>query len=98
MFVDGQFTLLFIYTSEQFPTYIRSTCLGIANAFGKIGPILAINLTINADNSFFVIILILTGALSILIAPFIVFLEETHHKELDEMIENNNREPFLVRN
>ena len=94
----GQFTLLSIYTAEQFPTYIRCTGLGLANIFGRVGWILAMSLSVDADKTSLVITLITTGALSILVAPLIVYLEETHHKELDEMIENNYRDPLLDKN
>ena len=96
--LGGQFALFYIYTAEQFPTYIRCTCFGLTNIFGRVGAILAMNLSVDTDNSSLAIMLIITGALCILIAPFIVYLEETHHKELDEMIENNNREPLLDKN
>ena len=97
--LDGQFTLFYIYTSELFPTYIRCTCLGIVNIFGRIGGILAVNLSINTCNSALIPIPIITGILAILIAPLIVCLEETHHKELDEMIEIDYRgEPLLDKN
>ena len=55
----------------------------------------SVNLSLDGNNLALTIILIITGALSIFIAPFLVYLEETHHKELDEMIENDMRYPLL---
>ena len=93
--IFGQLTLLHIYTAEQFPTYIRCSCFGIVNAIGRIRSILCVNLYFDVNNLPLTIILLITGASSIIISPFIVYLEETHHKELDEMIENDNRELLL---
>ena len=93
--IFGQLTLLHIYTAEQFPTYIRCSCFGIVNAIGRIGPILSVNLSLDANKIALTLLLLITGSLSIIISPFLVYLEETHHKELDEMIENDMRYPLL---
>ena len=90
--------MLYIYTAEQFPTYIRCTCFGLVNAVGRIGPVLSVNLSLDGNNLALTIILLITGALSIIISPFLAYLEETHNKELDEMIENNMRDPLLDKN
>ena len=96
--LKGQFTLFCIYTAEQFPTYIRCICFGITNVLGQIGGFLAIYLSLYSDYFSHIDVLMIAGALSVLISPLIVFLEETHHKELDEMVENDNRKPLLDKN
>ena len=96
--LGGQFTVFYIYTAEQFPTYIRCTCIGLTAFFGKMGGILDLNESVETGNLYLAIMLTITGALSILIAYLIVYLEETHHKVLDEMIENRHREPLLDKN
>ena len=93
--ISGQFPLLYIYTSEQFPTYSRCTCLGICNAIGRTGGFLASFLASAHSTGRLQIILIIAGCLAIITTMLISFLEETHHKELSEIIENDPNEPLL---
>ena len=95
--IGGQFALLYVYTAEQFPTYIRCTCLGICGALGRIAGLVASSLPSNdtENDSTVGTTLIIIGALALVTSPFVLLLEETHHKELAEMIENDKREPLL---
>ena len=40
--VTGAMWFLFIFTAEQFPTYIRCTCFGICSIAGRIGALIAV--------------------------------------------------------
>ena len=92
----GVSNLLVLYTAEQFPTYIRCTCFGIACIISRSSII-----TYTYIQIFFIDFLdlfsILAAASMIIFVPSIILLEETHQKELDE-VNDNFHQPFLVRN
>ena len=86
--------LLLIFTAEQFPTYIRCTCLGIAMLIGRLGTIIGANMDYIVGDNLPVISLVI-GILILCISPIVRLLEETHIKELDEMVENTRNLPLL---
>ncbi|PIN12689.1 Synaptic vesicle transporter SV2 (major facilitator superfamily) [Handroanthus impetiginosus] len=87
-FVSGTFGVAWIYAPEVYPTNIRSTGVGIASAFGKIGgmvcPLVAVGLVDNCQQTYAVILFqvtILATALSVLLSPF-----ETNGKKLTDIL------------
>ena len=83
-----------IFSAEQFPTYIRCTCLGIVMLIGRFGSVIAAHIDYSGgDNIPFISIAI--GILILCISPIVCLLEETHNKELDEMVENKRGTPLL---
>ena len=89
--------LIAIFTAEQFPTYIRCTCFGISMMIGRIGIVIVTNIELNGFGDGDYIPTLVIGILILCISPIVRLLEETHHKELDEMAENTNSIPLLVK-
>ncbi|PIN12691.1 Synaptic vesicle transporter SV2 (major facilitator superfamily) [Handroanthus impetiginosus] len=87
-FVSATSVVACFYTPEVYPTNIRSTGVGIASAFGKIGgmvcPLVAVGLVNNCQQTYAVILFqvtILATALGILFSPF-----ETNGKKLVDIL------------
>ena len=91
------YIIISLYSAEQFPTYIRCTCFGIAHAVGRSGALFAVSLPLLPSKAQ-LIISITIGVLMILTSPAVILLEETKIKELDEMVENDNTQPLLTEN
>ena len=83
--LNAEFYLLYLYTAELFPTYIRSTAVGICNFFGRFGGIVASSLLIISDAIGIDSSLIL-GVMMLLTALLSLLLEETNAKPMREMI------------
>ena len=94
LLIGGMLNLLSLYTAEQFPTYLRCTCFGISNGIGRIGAISAAVITSLPAGNALTICSIIAGIM-ILASPSVIYLEETHHKELDEMAENPSEQLLL---
>ena len=98
--MSGELYLIFICTSEMYPTYIRCTAMGMCNAIGKLSVffVILLQLLINSDNSsvnsipsfVFGVVLLFSAGISIL-------LEETNGKEMDEVTDTYNT-PLLKAN
>ena len=92
------YIIILISTAEQFPTYVRCTCFGISMMFGRIGTVIAVNFQIlGLDQKIYISTLVI-GILILCISPAAILLEETHHKELDEMAENTQSVLLLDKN
>ena len=90
-FVAGLvYMLITIFTAEQFPTYMRCTCFGISIMIGRFGTVIAANLDLIGLDHIIGFPTLAAGILILCISSAVVLLEETHHKELDEMAENTN--------
>lgn len=85
--ICGEFFMIFIYTTELFPTSIRNMAFGICNFIGRLGGLLASNL-------FSLCVLIgvkpsLVLAITLSFAAVVsFFIEETFGKDIDEEDEN----------
>ncbi|KAL9442229.1 hypothetical protein AB3S75_020691 [Citrus x aurantiifolia] len=86
MCVMGAFTVSLIYAAEIYPTSVRSTGAGAANAMGRIGgmvcPLVAVALVANCHQMTAVVLLvvvIVTSILSVMLIPF-----ETKGQELSD--------------
>ena len=91
IFVVGLvYTLITIFTAEQFPTYIRCTCFGVSIMIGRLGTAIAANLDIGGMDDIIGIPTSAIGILLLVISSVVILLEETHEKELDEMTENTS--------
>lgn len=44
--VTASYGTIYIFSAEQFPTLIRSVCLGVASMFARIGGILSPHITL----------------------------------------------------
>mmetsp|Transcript_1559 Transcript_1559/g.4508 ORF Transcript_1559/g.4508 Transcript_1559/m.4508 type:complete len:198 (+) Transcript_1559:411-1004(+) len=76
-FVLCAFTILYIYTPEAYPTTSRSTGLGVNNAFGRVGGMIAPFIAVNLPESgreflceMLLVGLTLLGGISSLLLPF----------------------------
>ncbi|KAH9805452.1 Organic cation/carnitine transporter 7 [Citrus sinensis] len=89
MCVMGAFTVSLIYAAEIYPTSVRSTGAGAANAMGRIGgmvcPLVAVALVANCHQMTAVVLLvvvIVTSILSVMLIPF-----ETKGQELSDTVD-----------
>ncbi|KAL7096207.1 hypothetical protein ACP275_10G068200 [Erythranthe tilingii] len=87
-FVSATFTVACIYAPEVYPTEIRTSAVGIANAIGKIGgmvcPLVAVGLVGACKQTYALImfqVVILVSALSVWFSPF-----ETNGMNLSETL------------
>ncbi|KAJ4709119.1 organic cation/carnitine transporter 7-like [Melia azedarach] len=88
MSIMGTFTVSLIYAAEIYPTFIRSTGTGAANAMGRIGgmvcPLIAVAMVASCHQTSAVILLevvIVISVISVLLIPF-----ETKGKELSDTV------------
>ena len=84
------YMLIIIFTAEQFPTYIRCTCFGISIPIGRSGTVIAANLDLIGLDHLIGFPTLAIGILILCISCTVILLEETHHKQLDEMAINTN--------
>ena len=84
-FVNGAAAVYYTYTSELYPTVVRTTGMGAASAVGRAGAILApitIGYLGSAGMSFSAIFLFLVGLLAIGIAAVVAFGPKTAGRSL----------------
>ena len=79
------FALIFLITSETFPTEVRGTVFGVSNMIARFGGILAP--LISSTFYHFMLILGGMGCISFILA---FFLRETLGREMEDLIEQDN--------
>ena len=83
--ISAQFFMIYIYTAELFPTYVRSMAFGVCNLIGRLGGICSSNLFeickyLSLNPSF------LLGSLLCFSGFLSMFLQETLGRPLEEVI------------
>ncbi|XP_050217766.1 organic cation/carnitine transporter 7-like [Mercurialis annua] len=98
MFFMGTFTVACIYAPELYPTSIRSTGAGAANAVGRIGgmvcPLVAVALVSNCHFKAAVILFEVVIAITVVCILFFPF--ETSGRELSEDIATSDSKKALI--
>ncbi|XP_041376410.1 organic cation transporter protein-like [Gigantopelta aegis] len=84
--ISGSFGLLFMYTSELFPTNLRNVGLGMCSAFARIGGMLAPFASLLAGYAFWAPGTIF-GMCCLAVTVLVTFLPETTGRELPQTIE-----------
>ena len=78
--VGSAFQLVMLWTTEIFPTRVRGTAFGFCNIFGRIGGIVAPQISSLIPNYF----MLLFGMISVLCCLISFFVKETHGIELED--------------
>ncbi|KAJ7520243.1 hypothetical protein O6H91_20G074100 [Diphasiastrum complanatum] len=87
--IMGSFTILYIYTPELYPTRARSTGLGVANSFSRIGgllcPLIAVGLVESCQQALAVLLFTVVPALACF--AVLCFPLETKGRALSDSID-----------
>ncbi|KAI5059327.1 hypothetical protein GOP47_0025646 [Adiantum capillus-veneris] len=88
--IAGTYNLLYLYTTELFPTVVRNVALGLANQAGAVGsimaPIVALSAHVNTSFPFFII-----GVASLVGGILAINLPETLNRPFHETLEGMRR-------
>ncbi|MCO5614316.1 hypothetical protein L7F22_068594 [Adiantum nelumboides] len=88
--IAGTYNLIYLYTTELFPTVVRNVALGLANQAGAVGsivaPIVALSAHVNSSFPFFII-----GTVSLVGGIMAIKLPETLNLPFHETLEGMRR-------
>ena len=94
--MGGELYLIYIYTAEMFPTFIRSSGMGICNAAGKISVLVVMTMKIY-EHFIGPLGFLIFGIVLLACALISVLLVETVGKKIEEVVDYNNGEPLIDR-
>jgi OCT family organic cation transporter-like MFS transporter 4/5 len=81
---QGSFIILYIYTTELYPTITRNTFIGVASMVARVGAAVAGYLAILSDANFPMVPLIIFAAFAFSAGTVAIFLPETRNQPLPE--------------
>ena len=88
LFASFGFGLVYLYTSELFPTEIRSTAVGISSTIARFGGIIAI-LMEPLNNYWPPFTMVVFGIVALIAAPLALIFPETVDDKLPDSIEES---------
>ncbi|CDW56042.1 Organic cation transporter protein [Trichuris trichiura] len=89
--LSAVYAVIYIYTSELFPTVIRNTAMGLCSMIARVGAIAASYFALWLAEDYAILVSILYGSIALVAGVFVFFLPETAGKALAETIEDAER-------
>ena len=87
--IAGAYAIIYLYSSELFPTSIRNSCMGACSMMARVGSMLApLSLSVSSDPHFPFIVFGISAVISSVTA---IILPETLHRPLPESIKDCDR-------
>lgn len=89
--VTTSYTVLFIYTSEMFPTAMRQTFMNSCSSFSAIGSVLAQQVPLLAAAVWAPLPMLLFGGTAMMASGLVLLLPETLNRRLPDTVEDAER-------
>uniref|UniRef100_A0A915K3F8 Major facilitator superfamily (MFS) profile domain-containing protein n=1 Tax=Romanomermis culicivorax TaxID=13658 RepID=A0A915K3F8_ROMCU len=88
MFIQGAFNILYIFTSELYPTVIRNSAVGICSMVARMGAGVTGYLAILSDITLPFVPMLIFGVFSLVAATMVIFLPETQDRPLPDTLQD----------
>lgn len=88
--IAGAYAVIYMFSTEQFPTCIKNSGLGVCSFSARIGGLLC-PYVISLGKKWQPLPLIIFGAVSMIAAFLIILLPETHKKHLPRTLEEGEK-------
>uniref|UniRef100_A0A5S6QYI4 MFS domain-containing protein n=1 Tax=Trichuris muris TaxID=70415 RepID=A0A5S6QYI4_TRIMR len=89
--LSGVYAVIYVYTSELFPTVVRNTAMGLCSMIARVGAIAASYFALWLAESRASLVSILYGCIALVAGCLVFFLPETSGKALAETVEDAER-------
>ncbi|CAB3403753.1 unnamed protein product [Caenorhabditis bovis] len=86
--VQGAFNILYIFTSELYPTVIRNTAVGVTSMVARFGSGLSSYIALLSNISLPIVPMIIFAVFSLFAAMLVIVLPETSEKPLPETVDD----------
>lgn len=86
MFIQGAFNILYIFTSELYPTVIRNSAVGTCSMVARLGSGITGYVALLSDVALPTLPMLIFGVLSLVAGLFVMLLPETRDKPLPETL------------
>jgi hypothetical protein len=80
MFIQGAFNILYIFTSELYPTVIRNSAVGFNSMVARLGAGASSYIAILADTTLPIVPMVIFAAFSLVAGALVKILPETRDK------------------
>ncbi|KFD48979.1 hypothetical protein M514_10131, partial [Trichuris suis] len=100
--LSGVYAVVYVYTSELFPTVIRNTAMGLCSMIARVGAIAASYFALWLAEDYAILVSVLYGSIALVAGILVFFLPETAGKALAETVEDAERlkelffKPFMA--
>ncbi|XP_063419083.1 solute carrier family 22 member 3-like [Mytilus trossulus] len=84
----GVFSIIFVYSSELYPTVIRSIGMGTCAFWARLGGVVAPQILVLGDFTHKSVSVIIFGVISLIASLLVLFLPETSNRKLPDTIED----------
>lgn len=84
----GVFSIIFVYSSELYPTVIRNIGMGSCAFWARLGGVVAPQILVLGDFTHKSVSVIAFGAIALVASLLVLLLPETHRKKLPDTIED----------
>jgi OCT family organic cation transporter-like MFS transporter 4/5 len=88
VFIQAAFNILYIFTSELYPTVIRNSAVGTSSMVARLGAGVCGYVAILSDVTVPIVPLIIFGVFSLVAAAMVFFLPETRDKPLPDTLQD----------
>lgn len=88
MFIQGAFNILYIFTSELYPTVIRNSAVGTCSMVARMGAGVTGYVAILSDITLPIVPMIIFGVFSLVAGTMVVFLPETQDQPLPDTLQD----------
>uniref|UniRef100_A0A7E4ZV15 MFS domain-containing protein n=1 Tax=Panagrellus redivivus TaxID=6233 RepID=A0A7E4ZV15_PANRE len=88
IFIQGAFNVLYIFTSEMYPTVIRNSAVGFNSMIARFGSGLSSYIAILSDVTLPVVPMIIFAIFSLFAGIFVLFLPETQDMPLPDTLQD----------
>jgi len=88
IFIQGAFNILYIFTSEMYPTVIRNSAVGFCSMIARLGSGVSSYIAILSDVTLAIVPMIIFATLSLFAGALVLLLPETRDQPLPDTLQD----------